>query len=194
MNNTFPAIGTMCLAVLLTSCSSVPLQSLIQLSRIDAEATDLSALRFAVRLPNALRPRPGGVNMEAIVKVGGEADQTTSFLLTEAHDPAELSAAPGAAAPGFSTYVYRLATADIERFAALRLAAFKKRREGRSTSIGVGIAAKEFCSVGPLPAGALLSTTYLLTSETRSYVTVTKDLDLSRDAAIKQQLARLASC
>ena len=58
----------------------------------------------------------------------------------------------------------------------------------------MGIAAKEFCLVGVLPPGPLLVTTYLLTSETRSYVVVTNDLDLSKEPAVVAELSRLKPC
>ena len=63
------------LVAVLTGCSSVPLPSLVQLSRINAESTDLAALRVAVRLPDALKQRPAGVNVDALAKVSGEPDQ-----------------------------------------------------------------------------------------------------------------------
>ena len=182
------------LAAILSSCSSVPLPSLIQLSRISVETTDLTKIRVAVQLPNALKPRTGGVSMDVVVKVGGEADQTTAFHLAEVRDPVELSALPGPVRAGFSSYVYRLAQPDAERFAALRAAVLAKRREGQSGSVGIGIAAKEFCAVGPLTSGALPTTTYLSTSETKGYVVVSRDFDLAQDKTIAQQLLRLGSC
>jgi hypothetical protein len=102
--------------------------------------------------------------------VSGEPDQKTTFLLTETRDAADLSGLSGAARPGFSIYVYRVAPSDVERFVLMRAALFKKRQDSKRVSLGIGIATKEFCLVGTLPSGPLLSTTYLLTSETRSYV------------------------
>ena len=171
------------LAVALAGCSSVPLSSLVQLTRINAETTDLAALRVAVRLPSALKPRPGGVNMDVLLKVTGEPD-----------DAGDLLGLSGAARPGFSIHAYRLAPGDIERLILMRAALLKQRRDGKRGSLGVGIAAKEFCLVGALPSGSLLSTTYLLTSETRSYVLLTDDLDLGKEPAVAAELARLKPC
>jgi len=179
---------------MLAGCSSVPLSSLVQLIRINAETTDLAALRVAVRLPSALKPRPGGVNMDVLLKVTGESDQKTTFFLTETHDAGDLSGLSGAARPGFSIYAYRLAPNDIERLILMRAALLKQRQDGKRGSLGVGIAAKEFCLVGALPSGSLLSTTYLLTSETRSYVVLTDDLDLGKEPAVAAELTRLKPC
>jgi hypothetical protein len=182
------------LAVVLAGCSSVPLPSLIQLSRINAQTTDLTALRVAVRLPEAIKPRPGGVNMDVVAKVSGAPEQKTTFRLTETRDAADLSGLVAAARPGFSTYVYRLAPGDIERLSLLRAELSKMRRESGGGSLGIGIATKEFCLVGPLPSGALLSTTYLWTSETRSYVVVTNDLDLRKEPTVAAEISNLEPC
>lgn len=187
-------LQALALAVLLAGCSSVPLRSLIQLSRIDAKTTDLGMLRVAVRLPDAIKPRPGGVNMQVVTTVSGEPDQKTTFLLTETSDSVDLSGLAEVARPGSSTYAYRLAPGEIERLASLRAALVKKRQEGKSSSLGIGIATREFCLVGPLPSGPLLSTTYLSTSETRSYVVLTNDLDLRKEPMVAAELARLRPC
>jgi len=179
---------------MLAGCSSVPLSSLVQLTRINAETTDLAALRVAVRLPSALKPRPGGLNMDVMLKVTGEPDQKTTFFLAETHDAGDLSGLSGAARPGFSIYAYRLAPSDIERLTQMRAALLKQRQDGKRGSLGVGIAAKEFCLVGALQSGSLLSTTYLLTSETRSYVVLTDDLDLGKEPATAAELTRLKAC
>jgi hypothetical protein len=182
------------LVAVLTGCSSVPLPSVIQLSRINAETTDLAALRVAVRLPAALTPRPSGVNMDVLAKVSGEADHKTSFLLTETREAADLSSLVDAVRPGFSIHAYRLAPSEVERFALMRAALFKKRQEGRRVFAGIEVATKEFCLVGPLPPGPLLSTTYLSTSETRGYVVVTNDLDLAKVPAVATELSKLGPC
>jgi hypothetical protein len=181
-------------AALLAGCGSVPLPSLIQLSRVNAQTTDLGMLRVAVRLPEAIKPRAGGVNMVVVAKVSGEPDQRTTLLLTETRDAADLSGLAVAARPGFSTYAYRLAPGDIERLALIRAALSRKREEGAGGSLGIGIATKEFCLVGPLPSGPLLSTTYLSTSETRNYVVLTNDLDLRNEPTIAAELSKLGPC
>jgi len=190
----FPCVHALGLAILLAGCGSLPLPSLVQLSRVDAQTTDLGMLRVAVRLPEAVKPRPGGVNMDIVTKVSGEPDQKTTFLLTETRDAADLSGLADAARPGFSSYAYRLAPSDIEGVARIRDALSRKRQEGRSGSLGIGIATKEFCLVGRLPSGPLLVTTYLSTAETRNYVILTSDLDLRKEPAIAAELAKLGPC
>src|SRR5262249_12088891 len=134
------------LAVMLAGCSSVPLSSLVQLIRVNAETSDLAALRVAVRLPSALKPRPGGVNMDVLLKVTGESDQKTTLFLAETHDASDLSGLSGAARPGFSIYAYRLAPSDIQRLILMRAALLKHRQDGKRRSLGVG-----HCGQGVLP-------------------------------------------
>src|SRR5262245_30809439 len=95
------------LAALLAGCGSVPLPSLVQLSRINAQTTDLTALRVAVRLPEAIKPRPGGVNMDVVAKVSGEPEQKTTLRLTETRDVVDLSGLATTARPDFSTHTYQ---------------------------------------------------------------------------------------
>src|SRR5262249_3788057 len=167
----FQRVRALGLVTLLAGCGSVPLPSLIQLSRVNAQTTDLAMLRVAVRLPEAIKPRPGGVNMVVVVNAGGQPDQKITLLLSETRD--DLSGL--ATRPGFSTYAYRLAPRDIERLAVIRAELLRNRQEGAGGSLGIGIATKEFCLVGPLPPGPLLSTTYLWTSETRKYLVLPND-------------------
>jgi len=187
--NHLPGAYALGLAAVLAGCSSVPLPSLVQLSRIDGQTTDLAALRVAVRLPTGLKPRAGGVNMDVSMKLGGAPDQKATLSLVETRDPADLSGLP-AVRPGSSIYAYRLAPSDVERLVLMREA--QQRQGGKGGSLG--IATKEFCLVGALPSGPLLVTVYLLTSETRSYVVITNDLDLGKEPAVAEELSKLKPC
>jgi len=79
---------------------------------------------------------------------------------------------------------------DVERLVLMRAA--QQRQGGKGGSLG--IATKEFCLVGALPSGPLLVTVYLLTSETRSYVVITNDLDLGKEPAVAEELSKLKPC
>nr|WP_294554459.1 hypothetical protein [uncultured Rhodopila sp.] len=174
-------------------CGTIPLASLPALSRIDIATTDPAVLRVAVRLPDAVKPRPGGVTMDAVAQESGAADRTTTFLLVETRDPADVAGLPPDGLPGFATYAYRLSGGDLARFDALRRAVVRRHAEGRKVSLGFGIATKEFCRVAPLPPGPLPVTSYLMTSETGRYVILTEDADL-RSLAKAGELAGLEPC
>lgn len=177
-------------ALALAGCSSVPLTSIPRLARIDAKTTDLSMLRVAVQLPEVLRPRSGGVKLDVVTKVTGEAETRTSFAMmemSEARDRGGLPAPP----PGSATHVYRLSPADAARFEALRAAMVEQGRRG---SMGLGVAAKEFCRANVAPEAALPVTIYLMTSETKSFVPVVSDFDMLGDPALAGGLESIQPC
>ncbi|MDX3968074.1 MAG: hypothetical protein QHD01_15910 [Bradyrhizobium sp.] len=180
-------------ALMLAGCSSVPLTSIPRLARIDAKTTDLSMLRVAVQLPEVLQPRSGGVKLDVVTKVAGEAEAKTSFSMmemSEARDRADLPPPP----LGSATHAYRLSPADAARFEALRAAMVEQGRQGRRGSMGLGVAAKEFCRANAAPQSALPVTIYLMTSETKSFVAVVKDFDLLSDPALAGGLDSIQPC
>ncbi len=179
-----------------SGCSTIPIASVLPLASINAETTSLSDLRVAVRLPEALRPRAGGVKLDVVLRIGGESERKVAFLLAESADPADLTGLADQRRTGFGLYAFRLAPTDIGGFESLRADAFAARKAGRAASLGMGVATRELCRAADLPGGPLLLTTYLKTSETRSYVTASENLDLRRppNAESAVDLASLAPC
>jgi hypothetical protein len=175
-------------------CSSIPVGSILPLARIDLMTTDLERLRAALRLPRALRPSAAGVSMDVVLKLDGLPGETTSFSLVPASTPADLETLPAGARADGTTYVYRLAGPDIVRFDALRRKVAAERSGGRGGSLGLGIAAREFCGAGPLPAGPLPLSTYLRTSENAGYVIMLEGFDLRGDATLESALTHLEPC
>jgi hypothetical protein len=95
---------------------------------------------------------------------------------------------------GPAPVVFRLSPEDIGRFETLRESAYAICSGGKSVTIGLGVAAKEFCRTGAQPSAPLLATTYLRTSEPKAYVVVTKNLDLMTDSATSSEMMNLAPC
>ncbi|WFU28284.1 hypothetical protein QA649_19300 [Bradyrhizobium sp. CB1717] len=179
-------------ALMLAGCSSVPLTSIPPLARIDAKTTDLSMLRVAVQLPDALRPRSGGVKLDVVTKVAGEAEAKTSFAMMElsARERGGLPAPPQSS----SIFAYRLSPEDAVRFEALRASMVEQGKNGKRGSMGLGVAAREFCRANAGPQALLLVTIYLMTSETKSFIPVAKDFDLLSDPAMAGGLESLQPC
>ena len=188
-------VSSLLTCLMLLACGSVPIGSRPQLARIDIQTTDLAALRVALRLPEAIRPRPGGVTMDVLVKEKGYMDEETSFLLAETRDPADLpDPAIAAAAPGTSLYAFRLLPEDVARFDMIRQFVDRKRAAGQHGLIGLSIKAKEFCLVQKLPVGPLRSAMYLKTIETINYIVVSQDLDLRQERDVAPSIATLEAC
>lgn len=180
-------------ALMLAGCSAVPLTSIPPLARIDARTTDLSMLRVAVQLPDAWRPRSGGVKLDVVTKVAGETETTTSFAMMEMSEARDRAGLP-APAQGSSTYAYRLSQNDAARFEALRASMIEQGKKGKRGSMGLGVAAREFCRANPAPQASLPVTIYLMTSETKSFVPVVRDLDLLGEPAIAGGLESIELC
>jgi hypothetical protein len=192
MNRLVRVLASAALLVL-TGCSSVPLTSIPRLARIDAKTTDLSMLRVAVQLPEALRPRSGGVKLDVVTKIAGEAETKTSFAMIEMSDTRDRTGLP-APPQGSSTYAYRLSSGDAARFEALRASMVERGRQGKRGSMGLGVAAKEFCRANAAPQQSLPVTIYLMTSETTSFVPVVRDFDLLGDPAMAGGLETIQPC
>ena len=178
----------------LSGCTSVPLTSLVQLSRIDFMTTDFSQLRVAMILPAAIRPRPTGVQMEAKVKLGERPEDSAVIVLQETTASADLVGLPTDQMGGNKIYVYRLAPPEAAKLEAIRRRVLIAQSLKQKGSLGIGISAKEFCLNGALTSGPILSTTYVSSAETRGYVVVTRDTDLRGDATLNASLDHLEPC
>ena len=185
-----PILALLLLA-LLAGCATVPLRSLAALSRVDFQTTDLRQLRVAVGMPEAIRTRKDGVRMDAILKIDGEPDRTSVFHLVETEEP---DAPEDRGRQGRTTKQFRLGEGDLLRLEGMRKAIEASRSTGRKGSLGLGIAAREFCRLNALGSGPLAVTTYLKTSETGRYVVLTEGFDLRSDPRIAAALDGLPPC
>lgn len=91
-------------------------------------------------------------------------------------------------------YAYRLSSEDAARFEVLRSSMIEQGQKGRRGSMGLGVAAKEFCRANAAPQASLLVTIYLMTSETKSLVPVVRDFDLLGDPAMAGGLESIQPC
>ena len=188
----FPAVLATVFA--LSACTSMPISSMIALSKIDVMTSDLSRLRIALSAPDALRPRPGGVYMEMTYSQGDSPPEKKRIRLDETTDAADLVGLPTADRGNQSIHAYRLSKQGILDLseACVKVAVAKSQK--KRGSLGVAIAAREFCLDGALPEGALLATTWMATSETQSYVVVARNYDLRGDKQVAAGLAKMPPC
>ncbi|MGT2434494.1 hypothetical protein ACU4GH_00030 [Bradyrhizobium betae] len=153
----------------------------------------MSMLRVAMQLPEALRPRSDGVRLDVVTKVTGEAEMKTSFVMVEMSDARDRAGLP-VPPRGSSTYPYRLSSADAARFEALRASMVEQGKQGKRGSMGIGVAAKEFCRLNEAQQTSLPVTIYLMTSETKSFVPVVRDFDLLSDPTVAGGLESIERC
>lgn len=178
----------------LVGCASVPLGSVVPLLRLDLATTRIEALRVAVRLPEAVRPRAGGVVLDVVLTRQGLPELKQGYLLVETEGAADLAGLVGQQRPGFRLTAYRLGAEDLERFRAVQDALAEARVRGQSGSLGFGIATREFCRTGSGTPGRIPASTYLMTAESNGWLTVSEDFDLMGEPTVAAALADLAPC
>jgi hypothetical protein len=183
-------IVSICAVFCLSACSSVPLSSIPALSRIDFRMTDFAALRAGLRLPDFLRPQPEGVELEVILRMDGASDDKTVFKLLDV----PTVALPDGDQSGKKDFGYRLSDQDAARFDAIREKTTVARQQGKRGSVVLSISPRQFCLLQPLPDGPVLATTYILTSETKRFVALTRDVDLRLEPETASALQNLKSC
>jgi hypothetical protein len=177
----------------LSGCTSIPLTSMVKLSRIDFMTTDLKLFRFALTMPNDLRPQPGGVHMDLAYQQGDKPEEKRVVKLEESKEPRDLVGLPQAP-QGKKTYVYRLPASEVTTLNQIRNDAAAAKSQGKNGSLTMGIAAKEFCTINKLPDAPLLVTSFVLSSENIDYIVLTRDIDLRSDPTISESLDHLAPC
>ena len=178
----------------LAACSTVPLGSIPKLARIDFMTTDLARMRIAIALPMALAPKPDGVVMELKFQAGQELEKRENLLLVQSQTSVDRIGLPTDAGTGQALYVFKLSQADVQKLGELRTSVSAAKARHEKGSLGLGIAAKEFCKLGDLPDGPALTTSYVLTSENDGYVTMSRDFNLRSDAKTAEGLAKLEKC
>lgn len=193
MRNWLCAFG-LCAVLALSGCASVPVASILPLMRIDLATTHVTALRVALQLPEGLRPRPGGVTLDLVMKRQGEPDRNEHLLLVETEGAADLAGLVSRQQPGLRLTAYRLSAEDVTRFEAIQAELAVARQQNIAAGLGFGIAAREFCLTGVGTPRQMLASTYLMTAESGGWLTVTDRLDLNSDRQIAQGLAALEPC
>jgi hypothetical protein len=170
-------------AVCMAACSTVPLSSIPALSRIDFRMTDFAALRAGLRVPE-------GVELDVILRMDGSPDNKTVFKLVDVL----AVPLPDAGQVGKTGFVYRLSDQDAVRFDAIRARTTIARQQGKRGSVVLSISPRQFCLLQPLPDGPVLATTYILTSETKRFVALTRDVDLRLEPQTASALENLKNC
>ncbi len=178
----------------LAACASVPVSSIVPLLQVDLATTDPEQLRVALQLPDGLQSRPGGVALELALKREGSPDRNEQFLLVDTAAPADLEGLLGRQKPGQRLTAFRIASADVARFAAVQVALLEAKRNRVRGSLGFGIAAREFCLTSGKPPSRYPASTYLMTAGSNGWITVTDGFDLASDPRIAAGLKTLGPC
>jgi hypothetical protein len=173
----------------------MPVTSMVKLARVDFAATEPAALRAAVKLPRAIRPRPQGVTLRIGVRLASGHEEFQDFLLREASDAGEMAALKDELDADTHVFAFRLDSAETQRLAAFRDGLKKKQAESRRSGGALTIAVRpDACRTGELPSGPVRLTTYLRTAETGGYLPLARDLDLRTVVTGRDVVAEIPPC
>jgi hypothetical protein len=180
-------------ALALAACTSIPVSSLMALSRVDFATTRIDALRVAVELPSAIAPEEDGVHLEVTAKLGEKEDK---FRFKLQKDVAQIGMKGLLPFPeeGKQIYAYRLRDEDVVTLAKLRRDRLENKQKGEKGSLSIGVSAKEFCRNKDIRNADLTLTTYIATSETKGFVPVVRNYDVRGDKDISAALDHLPLC
>jgi hypothetical protein len=189
----FRHFSSVFLALTLSACTTIPMSSMLALSRIDFTTTRIEEMRVAVELPSVIKPRVGGVQMEVAAKLGNNVDKFT-FKLAEDQAQIGMRGMLPFPAAGKQMYAYRLRDEDVATLMRLRAERLNEKTDGEKGSLSIGVAAKEFCRIGSLASVDLTVTTFIATSETNGYIAVSNNFDLRSDKKIADEIITMPSC
>ena len=187
-------VGFAVLAValaILPSCTSMPVTSMVKLMRTDFANIDPAVLRVAVKLPQTVKPRRGGVKLKLTLATDG-AKQEREFVLDDLNDPAELLSLRAELSRGTEIHAFRLDPADVARLIAVRDDMLAAKQRGAKGSIIIGVSA-DGCRAGPLPDKVPL-TTYLRTEADGEFFALARDIDLRAAVSAEQLATKLPPC
>uniref|UniRef100_Q07HC1 Uncharacterized protein n=1 Tax=Rhodopseudomonas palustris (strain BisA53) TaxID=316055 RepID=Q07HC1_RHOP5 len=176
---------------LMPGCTSMPVTSMAKLARTDFTTIDPSALRVAVKAPQSVKPRRGGVKLKLAVTLEG-AKQQHEFVLGDLADPAELLSLRAEVSRGTAIHAFRLEPADVARVIAMRDEMLAAKQRGAKGSLTIGVSA-DGCRVGPLSDKVLL-TTYLRTESDGEFFALARDVDLRNALSGEALDAKLPPC
>jgi hypothetical protein len=180
--------------VWLTGCASIPLTSIPKLSRVDFMTTDLRQLRVAVVLPKTIRPGKNSIEMVTILKIEGSAPETTKLQLDQSFTQTDFVGLPTSLGSDQKTYIYLLQSNERAKLEEIRRSAQAAKTSAKNGTLDIAFSFKEFCADGVLPAGSVLTSTYVSSSETSEYVLLTRDVDMREDATLSKLLDDLSPC
>jgi hypothetical protein len=180
-------------ALVLTACTSVPIASIPKLMSIDFMTTDISRIRVALVAPDELQALDPPGFLELKYSLEGETEQTDKLPLERISTSADVDNAPNDFPETSNRYVFRLPPQTAARLEAVRADALQRKKQNQKGSLTIGVTGN-FCKRNALPPGAVLTSTYILTSETKTWVPLLKDFDMRSEKESAEALAKMKPC
>lgn len=173
-----PALAPL-LALVLVGCGHVPVSTMIKLRHFDPVTFDPGQIRVAVQLHESFQPKPGETILEMTFAPHGKpAEKQQHRFALQAVPIAEEAGLPAFAKPGQRLHAYRLSDGDAQIVKLVQEDTRRRRERGAEGGrLTIQVSAKA-CRKGEIPAGPLLTTTYLRTEPAMGYLVLLKDVDM----------------
>ncbi len=182
------------LSIALAGCSTIPLTSIPRLMRINFLTTDIAKVRIALSVPASFGLLLPPAYFRYTYKFEGEDEHHEDIPLEETSAPADLQDIPQDWPEGSTLHVFLMPPDSAERLTKLRSDEGQRAKtEKKKSNFTVGIKGN-FCKVSQPPDGPILTTTYVLTSETETWTTFTRNLDVREQKGAEDIMARLEAC
>ena len=149
---------------------------------IDPRATDMGQFRVVVSIVDALKPAASG---DVDLTFDGMEPIVLHFDLRELSDPKALLGFKEKTAAGRTTHMFALAPVDVEKFERMGALMRRAKAENRHGSFSFKFSVNSFCTLAPLPKGALFMDSWVFSNERTGFEQVEKDNDLRFDSAHK---------
>lgn len=181
------AMIALLLPACLGGCSHVPLTTVYKLATFDPVQADPAVIRAALRYPDALTLRKDGARLTLTLQpAGGTTPRRHEFTLVVADGPGDREPRLRYARDGDVVEVMRLSDADVATVRELQA-----EPHGAGGRLEVSAAA---CHRGGLPAGPILTSTFLRLAIADGYMTVLEDFDLRHQLSAEKLAAEVPPC
>lgn len=160
----------------LTGCSSIPLSSMYQLSKLDILTTDPELITIAIRTHDAFSLQEGDV----LYRMGYHADDLKldeEFIVKPTHI-AISNTVIAQTLPDQHIIRLLLTSADAERMRQLQKSIASHKTGGGAGKGYMSIALVGICRQGEIPEGQLTADTFIKTQETSQFIPLVQSFNL----------------
>ena len=191
MTNLYKLFVSVFLVLQLAGCSTVPLGSVMQLSKVHMATTPPEAVRVAFITPREMRVREGDLVMTVHMKLSdGSFDEQKklSLLMDQSVPPENVIRAKR---DNEQVHILRLRPEDVALFRQMQNVGIEAKKRGVKGSLEIGFGSTgciEDSAIGPLRLSA-----FIKTEELSNYVAVMEHVDIEAmlksaapDAKVKQ--------
>ncbi len=187
------ATGFFCL--LLTSCASMPVSTMIKMRNFDPLTANWDQVAVAGRLPDELAVPPGGISVNIIVTVKKSDERLATKLIFNQTTDIRSAFLLKQEIPGTQITIATLRPEDkgvVDEMVA-KVKQLKSQYKDKDIDTNFNVAF-QFCRKGQAVPDNLRLTTYARPSQTDDFLILFKQMDLQKNFKQKPDLADIPLC